>query len=243
MSRADGHPAERGFQASVANENRVRIYLEAGTRRTFAGAVEWPGWCRSGRDEAAAIAALLGAAPRYARALKASRLGFVVPDDQGDFTISHRLTGTATTDFGAPDCSLPEDEGAVPEQELRRLQEILKACWRAFDAAVDSAAGRRLRKGPRGGGRDLKAIVRHTLEADAAYLSQLGRRYKLEGAAADAELKLIRRVMLDSLAEVAPHGRPPPGPRGGVRWTPRYFVRRVAWHALDHAWEIEDRRI
>jgi hypothetical protein len=23
--------------------------------------------------------------------------------------------------------------------------------------------------------------------------------------------------------------------------TPRYFVRRTAWHALDHAWEIEDR--
>ncbi len=31
------------------------------------------------------------------------------------------------------------------------------------------------------------------------------------------------------------------GPRGGVRWKPRYFVRRVVWHALDHAWEIEDR--
>jgi hypothetical protein len=24
-------------------------------------------------------------------------------------------------------------------------------------------------------------------------------------------------------------------------WSPRYFVRRSAWHALDHAWEIEDR--
>jgi hypothetical protein len=26
-----------------------------------------------------------------------------------------------------------------------------------------------------------------------------------------------------------------------VIWPPRYFVRRVAWHVLDHAWEIEDR--
>jgi hypothetical protein len=24
-------------------------------------------------------------------------------------------------------------------------------------------------------------------------------------------------------------------------WLPRFFVRRSAWHALDHAWEIEDR--
>ena len=22
---------------------------------------------------------------------------------------------------------------------------------------------------------------------------------------------------------------------------PRYFVRRAAWHVLDHAWELEDR--
>jgi hypothetical protein len=26
-----------------------------------------------------------------------------------------------------------------------------------------------------------------------------------------------------------------------VLWPPRYFMRRAAWHILDHAWEIEDR--
>jgi len=25
------------------------------------------------------------------------------------------------------------------------------------------------------------------------------------------------------------------------KWTPRYAARRIAWHALDHAWEMEDR--
>jgi hypothetical protein len=25
------------------------------------------------------------------------------------------------------------------------------------------------------------------------------------------------------------------------RWTTRYAAHRIAWHALDHAWEIEDR--
>ena len=34
---------------------------------------------------------------------------------------------------------------------------------------------------------------------------------------------------------------PAVGPRGGRRWSARYFVRRAAWHVLDHAWEIEDR--
>ena len=27
----------------------------------------------------------------------------------------------------------------------------------------------------------------------------------------------------------------------GLHWTARYFVRRTAWHVLDHLWEIEDR--
>ncbi len=25
-------------------------------------------------------------------------------------------------------------------------------------------------------------------------------------------------------------------------WTTRYAARRIAWHVLDHAWEMEDRR-
>jgi hypothetical protein len=28
---------------------------------------------------------------------------------------------------------------------------------------------------------------------------------------------------------------------GEKRWPPRYVARRMAWHLLDHAWEIEDR--
>jgi hypothetical protein len=24
-------------------------------------------------------------------------------------------------------------------------------------------------------------------------------------------------------------------------WPPRYAARRIAWHVLDHAWEIEDK--
>jgi hypothetical protein len=36
----------------------------------------------------------------------------------------------------------------------------------------------------------------------------------------------------------SPNGGTPPVPKG---WPPRYAARRIAWHALDHAWEIEDR--
>lgn len=37
-------------------------------------------------------------------------------------------------------------------------------------------------------------------------------------------------------------GQPSDGsPIGGRKWPPRYAARRIAWHVLDHAWEIEGR--
>ena len=47
--------------------------------------------------------------------------------------------------------------------------------------------------------------------------------------------------LLEGLQASAAGRIPAKGPRGGARWTPSYFVRRTAWHVLDHAWEIEDR--
>ena len=29
--------------------------------------------------------------------------------------------------------------------------------------------------------------------------------------------------------------------RDDTRWPMRYAARRIAWHVLDHAWEIEDK--
>lgn len=45
--------------------NGLPVYLETSSKRVFAGAVDWPGLDRSGKDEAAALEALLAAAPRY----------------------------------------------------------------------------------------------------------------------------------------------------------------------------------
>jgi hypothetical protein len=33
------------------------------------------------------------------------------------------------------------------------------------------------------------------------------------------------------------------GPLAEKGWPARYAARRIAWHALDHAWEMEDRRV
>ena len=77
-----------------------------------------------------------------------------------------------------------------------------------------------------------------------AYLGRLAWKLpKSETADLQARLEQTRAAVQDALERAAHGGVEEQGPRGGKRWTARYFVRRSAWHILDHAWEIEDRII
>ena len=224
------------------SSRKTQVYLEVGKRRTFAGAIDWPGWCRSGRDEESSLRALADYGPRYARALRPARLGFEAPADVASLAVAERLQGNATTDFGAPDASPADDAKPVETGDLQRIRAILKACWRTLDAAADAASGKALRKGPRGGGRDLDAILEHVQGADAGYLNGLGWKFKEDTRDdLDKRMERTREAILTALKSAVAGRIPRRGPRGGVRWTARYFVRRLAWHTLDHAWEIEDR--
>jgi hypothetical protein len=220
--------------------DNIDIYLETGTRRTFAGALDWPGWCRMGRDEAAARQGLLDYAPRYARVLSLTPLTFQPPHDLSALVVVERLPGNATTDFGAPDAVPASDTVPLDAGELQRVQTILQAGWQAFDATVARAAGRTLRTGPRGGGRTVDGIVRHVLEAEVAYLARLGGKAPVPATSTRAA-EPLRQAILDTLTAAAQGEIAPCGPRGGKRWLPRTFVRRAVWHVLDHVWEIEDR--
>jgi hypothetical protein len=223
------------------SDNQIEVYLETGLKRTFAVALHWPGWCRSSRDEASALQALYEYGPRYARALQGTQLGFHPPSETSALLVVERLAGNVTTDFGAPSLALARDADPVDPAELQRWQVVLDACWRIFDTAVELASGKTLSTGPRGGGRDLPVIARHVRDVDAAYLTSLGGKLKLSEDDPDLAFAQVRQAILDTLTAAA-HGEVPArGPRGGLRWTPRYFVRRLAWHELDHAWEIEDR--
>jgi hypothetical protein len=219
----------------------TEVYVETGAKRTFAAAVDWPGWARSGRDEETALQALFDHASRYERIVRRSRLGgFQRLSDVADLVVVERLRGTSTTDFGAPDVTASVDVPPLDEPGRRRLSRVLRACWRAFDDAVAAADGVLLRPGPRGGGRDLPSIVEHVVGAEASYLRRIaGTPPTIEDPATD--VKRVRAAVLDALASAARHGVPERGPRGGKMWTARYFVRRAAWHVVDHAWEIENR--
>jgi hypothetical protein len=222
--------------------NSIQVFVERGEKRTFVGAVNWPGWCRSGREEKAALQALMDYGPRYAQVLGGTDVEFQVPTDPADYLVTEQHVGNATTDFGAPAVILDADREPIDRGDFERMQTVLQACWQAFDRAVQRATGRELRKGPRGGGRDLAKIVDHVLEADRAYLARLAWKHKREGEEDPAkELSRTRQAILNALNVAVDEGLPEQGPRGGIIWPARYFIRRVAWHVLDHAWEIEDR--
>ena len=214
----------------------IAVYFETGKTRTFAGAMDWPGWCRSARDEAGALRALFDYGPRYASAIQTSKSSFVAPEGVEAFAVVERLVGDATTDYGTPGKAPASDAQAVSFDELRRFIKLLRACWKTLDNAAAAAAGHELRKGPRGGGRDLDKIMEHVLMAEAAYVGRIGDNL-------DPSLPLVecRKALLRALEHSVEGKVPAVGPRGGQRWSPRYFVRRAAWHVLDHAWEIEDR--
>jgi hypothetical protein len=222
--------------------NSIKVFLEIGNKKSFAGALDWPGWCRSGRDEKTALRTLIDYGPRYAQVLHRREIESQVPTDVSDLIVTERHAGNATTDFGAPGIMLDADREPVDRIEFERLQIILQACWQAFDSAVQRAAGRELRKGPRGGGRDVEKILDHVLEADRGYLARLAWKHKREsGKNPFEELSRTRGAILNALAAAVNGDLPERGPRGGIIWPPRYFIRRVAWHVLDHAWEIDDR--
>ena len=207
----------------------IRVLLETTRKKTFASALDWPGLARGGRDEAAALEALGVAWPRYTPLVAAAGSDL---DADPQFTVVERLPGDASTAFGVPAVIAVADRVPVDAAEARRMAAIVGAAWRLFDA-VAAAAPEELRKGPRGGGRDRTKIVGHVNDADAGYARILGLRHRPADRAA---VEAMRGDVLTILG--APSDG---GPIAGRKWPARYAARRIAWHALDHAWEIEDR--
>ncbi len=196
----------------------ARVYLENGKTWTFACSLDFPGWCRRGKGEEAALEELLAYVPRY-RKVAGSRW------KPGEIEVIGRTKGDATTDFGAPHIIGEWDRDPVQAADRRAQLRLLQKSWDYFDSVVSSAPVS-LRKGPRGGGRDRDRIVDHVREAERAYAP--GYAVRVPPRTPMAEHRNI--IMSGLRAETE-----------GTKWPWPYVVRRTAWHVLDHAWEIEDR--
>ena len=216
------------------HRDRIDIAEEVGAKRTFVWVVDWPGWCRAGKDVALAIDSLIEHGPRYAIVTGAA--GLELPDVSAhDLVTIESNRGSSGTEFGVPSAIGELDRRPTTAEEADRLARIVAAAWAELDRVAASAPAE-LRKGPRGGGRDRDKMIGHVNESDGYYAREIGAARKQPTLADRAAVEAMRAAMLAVLRE------PSDGtPLAGRTWTVRYAARRIAWHALDHAWEMEDR--
>ena len=196
------------------------VYLEVGAKKAFACSLDWPGWARAAKTGEDALVALGDYAERYRPV--AGRAGLRFPKSV-TFDVVETVKGDATTDFGAPGIVAAADATPLTKAQAERLATLVEAAWAELDE-IAKVTPAELRKGPRGGGRDRDKMLAHVQEAEGAYFRMVGIK---EGRDAFVEaLRAARQPKLELRTKT---------------WPWRYTARRIAWHALDHAWEMQDR--
>ena len=221
------------------SSGRIAVCLEVTPKQTIASALDWPGWCRAGRDEAVALEVLAGYVERYVPVAERAGAGF---SSTVAFDVVERVPGGPTTAFAAPECRRPFPQVTVDAERARvtaaaagRLVGLVAAVWATFDE-IAAASPAELRKGPRGGGRDRDALIDHVIGAEAAYARKLGVKFKRPAIDDIAAIEELREAIAAVVG--APSEGTPVVPDG---WTTRYAVRRIAWNVLEHAWEMQER--
>ena len=218
---------------------RIAVCLEVSPKQAVASALDWPGWCRAGRDEGAALAALADYAGRYAPVAGRAEVSFPA---MVAFDVAERVPGGPATAFAAPECRRPfpqvtaeAERAMVIPAAARRLAGLVTAVWAIFDQ-IAATAPAELRKGPRGGGRDRDQLIGHVIGADTAYARKLGIKLKQPAIGDVAAVEELRAAIAAVVG--GPSDGSPVVPGG---WITRYAARRIAWHVLEHAWEIQNR--
>ena len=208
------------------------VYVELSGKKAIAWSLEWPGWCRIRSSEEAALQALRDTEARYRLVAQRAGLDFA----PGDLVVAARLPGTANTAWGVPSVLALAETGPIDAPTAERNVALLRASWDLLEEVV-AASPAELRKGPRGGGRDRDEIRRHVIEGERMYARKIGVRYPPFEMGDITALKAMREAIADVLSR--PTSGEPLVPGG---WNASYAVRRMAWHVVDHLWEIEDRR-
>jgi hypothetical protein len=200
-------------------------------KKAFATAVDWPGWSRSGKTAELALAALAASASRYATVAQEAGEAFAIDS----YDVVEQAAGGSGTEFGVPSAITALDSRPLDAEAAQRLARFVEAAWTVFDRVAASAPAE-LRKGPRGGGRDRDKMIAHVTESDWYYAREIGVRQGQPDPGDRPAIMALRAAMLEVLRQASDGS-----PVNGRKWPPRYAARRIAWHSLDHAWEMEDR--
>jgi hypothetical protein len=217
----------------------VRTVLERGPKgkRSVAFSIDWPGWSRGAKTAELALETLGAYRERYRPV--ADLAGMVREfDGAGPLEVVEYRVGTGSTDFwGISFSPSSAERGPMTDAELERGITLLQACWVFFDG-VAARVSAEMRKGPRGGGRDRDRIIRHTVRTESEdFAKQVGLRNP-EGFALTPDG--LRRHRETYVAAMRAYNA------GLVKrqmrsWTLPFLIRHSCFHALDHAWEMEDK--
>ncbi|MEA2643081.1 MAG: hypothetical protein QOG08_107 [Chloroflexota bacterium] len=215
----------------------IRVMIELGRKKpvAVASAFDWPGWSRSGKSEEHALQVLAAYRARYAKVAALAGLAGELRRAE-DMEVVERLEGTGMTDFyGLSARSAGPELEPMSDAACDRKIALLQASWTYFDD-VASRVSAELRKGPRGGGRDRDAIVRHANGAEIyEFAKKVGVLTPLEARERPDDLRAHREAFCAAIRDYNAR-------RASARtWTVQYVIRHSAYHMLDHAWEMEDR--
>jgi hypothetical protein len=208
------HKDNKGEEVLVTPPRSIAVFVEVTPKMAVASALDWPGWCRAGRDEGAALAALADYAGRYAPVAGRAEVSFPA---MVAFDVAERMPGGPATAFAAPECRRPfpqvtaeAERAMVIPAAARRLAGLVTAVWAIFDQ-IAATAPAELRKGPRGGGRDRDQLIGHVIGADTAYARKLGIKLKQPAIGDVAAVEELRAAIAAVVGR--PLGRLPRGSR------------------------------
>jgi hypothetical protein len=216
--------------------DKLRVILEIGRkRRVVAGAMDWPGLDRWGTSEDDAVDKLLTYVPRYADVATRAGMGpaFALA---GKVEVVERVPGSSSTDFwGIAHVPSQIEAEVLSPADLERRLDLLRAAWAYFDEAATRSAAE-LRPGPRSAGRTRDQIIRHVYYNEPEQFSRkVEVRTPVEVVLTPDGLASHRKAYLEAIRAYNAAGKP------ARTWPIQFLVRRTAQHAMDHAWEIEDR--
>lgn len=217
----------------------VRVVIERGPKgkRSVAFALDWPGWSRGAKTAELAVETLESYRDRYRPIADLAGMGTEF-DAAAPLEIMEDRIGPGSTDFhGISFAPSSTEHGPMTDVELERKITILRACWTFFDD-VAARVSPEMRKGPRGGGRDRRAIIRHTIRTESEdFAKQVGLRIPEEAALTPDGLRQHRETYIEAMraynaGEVERRMR---------SWTLPFLIRHSCYHVLDHAWEMQDK--
>jgi hypothetical protein len=217
----------------------VRTVVQHGPKRkkVAAFAIDWPGWGRGAKAPDAAVELLDAYRDRYR---PVARLAGLEPEfaGAGRLEIVEDHLGVGSTDFwGISFAPSSFEQGPMGEDELERKLALLQAAWRFFDD-VAARVSPELEKGPRGGGRNRDEMVRHVVGNERGDLARkIGVIAPPDDAYTPERIVAHREEYVAAMREYNAQGKV----ARGRNWTIALLLRHTAYHALDHAWEMEDK--